>query len=95
MTPAEIKALLAQVRDATTAMELGEIARANDLLRASRLAELTEAKELPLDKSGDELRAAIATALRLSEELQQSKRDLIAQGGNTRRAMGAYAKKPR
>ena len=90
MDPAKLQALHDEVREVIAALRAGEIARALELLPACEVHELARTGEIPPGADGDALRAAVEEALALAVEMQGERRTAIAQGGTTRRAIGAY-----
>jgi hypothetical protein len=92
---ADLQGLLDQVRAVISALQGGEILRANEQLAACRVHEHAMRGDVPPGEEGDELRAAVEEALTLAEKLQTEKRSEVNQGGATRRAIGAYGPRPR
>ena len=95
MTEAEAEGFVAEVRDVTAALRRGEIDRANELLIACRMFERISAGPLPPDPTGMVVRTVVADALALALEMQSVQREAIAQGGSSRRPLGAYGQRPR
>jgi len=92
---ADLQGLLDQMRAVISALQAGEILRANDLLATCKVHEHAIRGDVPPGEEGDELRALVDEALTLAEKLQTEKRSEVNQGGATRRAMGAYGPSPR
>jgi hypothetical protein len=92
---ADLQGLLDQMRAVISALQTGEILRANDLLAACKVHEYAISGDVPPGQDGDALRAMVDEALTVAGKLQTEKRSEVNQGGATRRAMGAYGPSPR
>jgi len=95
MDPAQLQSLLGELRAVIAALHAGEAVRANELLETCKVPELAASGAIPAGPEGAELRAAVEEALQLAMVMQTTRRKAVAQGGASRRALGAYGARKR
>jgi len=91
MTEQEVDSFLAEVREVSAALRRGEMKHADDLLRACRLME--RLPEIPPGPLTERARVIVDEALQLALEMQAVRQTALTQGGASRRAIGAYARR--